>query len=165
MQVSPKFLAVPANLSSLSFAFNEYINENKKDLALGKIKLTVSGSNLLYQATSGLPGYQTFNSSSQKGKGRIPTCSQAKISNYLVQTKPVYLPNLKGVNGNFYPILPFSVNVNNYQRSDLGIHLDTNVPGSSGCLVITLKDHWNLFEIEMLKLSRAGILQLPLYVS
>ena len=154
-----------AHLKVMTFAFDNFVGENSQGLEKGKIKLMTGDSNLLFQATSGLPGFQTLNSSSQKSKGRIPTCSQAKITNYFVKTKPVYLPHVKGVNGNFYPIVPFAVFVGKYQRSDLGVHKDTNVPGSSGCLVITLDDHWNLYEIEMLKLANQGITQISLIVS
>lgn len=155
----------PAHIKLMTFAFDSFVGENSQKLEKGKIKLMTGDSNLLFQATSGLPGFQTLNSSSQKGRGRIPTCLQAKITNYFVKTQPVYLPHVKGVNGNFYPIIPFAVSVGKYQRSDLGIHRDTNVPGSAGCLVITLDDHWKLYEIEMLKLANQGITQISLLVS
>lgn len=154
-----------ADLKLMTFAFDNFVSENSQRLEKGKIKLMVGSSNLLFQATSGLPGFQNLNSSSQKGKGRIPTCLQAKIANYFVKTQPVYLPHVKGVNGNFYPIIPFAVSVGKYQRSDLGVHKDTNVPGSAGCLVITLDDHWKLYELEMQKLANQGVTQIPLLVS
>lgn len=159
-----KSFDIPAHQANLTFRFNSAVNSNSSVLELGKLKLSTPDKNLLYSATSGLPGFQNLASSKLKGKGRIPTCLQAKIINYFVQTTPVYLPNTKGVNGNFYPILPFQVSVAGFPRSDLGIHMDKNVPGSSGCLVITLEDHWKSFQIEVEKLREKGIIKIPLMI-
>lgn len=160
-----KDLLPAADLKLMTFTFDNFVSERSQKLEKGKIKLTLESSNLLFQATSGLPGFQSLGSSSKRGKGRIPTCFQAQIPNYFVKTQPVYLPHVKGVNGNFYPITPFAVSVMGNPRSDLGIHNDTNVPGSSGCLVITLNNHWKLFETEMQKLAKQGISQVMLIVS
>lgn len=159
-----KLDAIPAHQANLTFGFNNPVNGNSAILEMGKIRLNVGNSKLLFQATSGLPGFQNLGSSKQKGKGRIPSCLQAKITSYFVKTKPVFLPNTKGVNGNFYPIIPFAVKVDGYQRSDLGIHADRNVPGSAGCIVITIENHWNFFQKEMAELAKQGILELPLLV-
>lgn len=155
---------VPANQIGLTFRFNNPVNNNSRGLRLGKLKLLTGKENVLYSATSGLPGFQDLASSNKRGKGRIPTCLQVKIMNYWVKTSPIYLPNVKGVNGNFYPITPFTVNVGGVIRSDLGIHRDTNVPGSAGCIVLGLEDHWNNFEDQMQKLRSRGIIELPLMV-
>lgn len=159
-----KFTNVPAHQASLTFRFNQPVNGNSNVLELGKLKLSSFNQNLLYSTTSGLPRFQNLASSKLRGKGRIPTCLQAGIISYSVKTTPVYLPDVKGVNGNFYPILPFAVSVGEHQRSDLGIHMDRNVPGSAGCLVITLEDHWRQFQLEMEKLRVKGIMEIPLMV-
>ena len=159
-----KLEAIPAHQAKLIYRFNQPVNGNSEKLEMGKLALISSNKNILYSATSGLPGFQNLASATKRGKGRIPTCLQAGLTNYIVDTTPIYLPNTKGVNGNFYRILPFVVQVGSYQRSDLGIHRDTNVPGSAGCVVITLEDHWRSFEIQMKTFREQGIIQLPLLV-
>lgn len=155
---------VPAHQANLTFRFNKPVNGNSNVLELGKLKLSTFNQNLLYSATSGLPGFQNLASSGVRGKGRIPSCLQAGMISYFVKTQPIYLPNTKGVNGNFYPIFPFSVTVGKHRRSDLGIHRDTNVPGSAGCLVITLEDHWQQFQLQMQTLADNNIVSVPLIV-
>lgn len=162
--VESKLKGIPAHQNNLIFKFNNPVNGNSRILEMGKLKLTTKEGNILYSATSGLPGFQNLESSNKKARGRIPTCLQAKIVSYRVKTTPVYLPQVKGVNGNFYPISPFSVEVNNATRSDLGIHADRNVPGSAGCIVITLDDHWERFQVQMKILADQGIIDLPLMV-
>jgi len=161
----PEFRAIPAHLIYLTFGFNQPVNSNSKQLEQGKLKLTIGNSNLLFQATSGLPGFQTLESSIQKGKGRIPTCNQAKVTSYFVSTEPVFLPRVKGVNGNFYPISPYAVKVAGFTRSDLGVHQDANVPGSSGCIVIPLYSHWIAFQEQMAALRSKGLTRIPLIVN
>lgn len=155
---------IPAHQARMIFRFNEPVNSNSRILEMGKLKLMTEADNILFSATSGLPGFQSLSATNKRGKGRIPTCLQVGIINYWVGTKPIYLPTTKGVNGNFYPITPFLVKVGNEARSDLGIHKDTNVPGSAGCIVLGLEDHWQGFEIQMKKLSSQGIIKLPLMV-
>ncbi|MBW4670378.1 MAG: hypothetical protein KME60_23915 [Cyanomargarita calcarea GSE-NOS-MK-12-04C] len=56
---------------------------------------------------------------------------------YSVTVNPVDLRNVKGVDGNGYPITPFEVKtLDGGTRSDLLIHKDANVPGSMGCIVL-----------------------------
>lgn len=162
--VDSNLTIIPAHQATLSFRFNNPVNSNSKALEMGKLKLIAGDKNILYSCTSGLPGFQNLGSSVRRGKGRIPSCLQAKITNYWVTTEPVYLPKVKGVEGNFYPITPFTVSVSGAIRSDLGIHADRNVPGSAGCLVINLEDHWKQFQSEMKILANQGIIKLPLMV-
>lgn len=159
-----KALNVDSPQLLLSFRFNNPVNSNSAVLEMGKLKLTTPNENILYSATSGLPKYQNLASSKIRRKGRIPSCSQAGIANYVVKTNPIWLPNTQGVNGNFYPISPFVVSVQGNTRSDLGIHRDTNVAGSAGCLVITLEDHWKQFEAKMKSLASNNIMSIPLIV-
>lgn len=159
-----KFKTIPAHQAKLIYRFNQPVNSNSNKLEMGKLALITSDKNILYSATSGLAGFQNLASATKRGKGRIPSCLQAGLINYIVDTTPVYLPNTKGVEGNFFRILPFVVKVGGYQRSDLGIHRDTNLPGSAGCIVISLEDHWKSFEIQMKNLREQGIIQLPLLV-
>lgn len=151
--------------TKLLFSFNREVLTTSKILESAKIILVNGNSKTAYSATSGLPGYQYWGASKIRGKGRAPSCKQANISNYSVATKPLSMPNTKGVNGNFYAITPFMVEVNGSPRGDLGIHRETNVPGSAGCLVITIPDHWAKFELAMKSLLDAKILSIPLFIS
>lgn len=118
----------------------------------------------VYKATSGLPNYQNPDETDEKSKGSIPeTIDIGKT--YQVDTAPISLPNVKGVEGNFYRILPFTVTVDGVERGDFGIHRDANVPGSSGCVVLTTANGWSAFEKDMNDLASGGINQIPLIVS
>lgn len=130
----------------------------------GKLILDNGASKISFMATSGIGGYQSLEHSGIRRKGRLPSCKQASIPNYTLSLNGIYLPNVKGVNGLFYPILPFEVNSVNGKRSDLGIHFDANVPGSSGCIVIKQIDHWETFKKAMKHIASTGIKSIPLFV-
>lgn len=85
--------------------------------------------------------------SQHKRGGLIPPVHHVRnLKRWTVDLKPIYLPNNKGVRGNFYKILPYSVTtVAGQARGDFGIHLDANVPGSLGCPVMN-KHNWDDFE-------------------
>ncbi|MGI2904894.1 hypothetical protein [Tolypothrix sp. VBCCA 56010] len=85
-----------------------------------------------YIATSGLPNNQRFDCLSSPGKGPIPANNVIGVDCYQVATTPIYMPGVRGVEGNFYKINPHMVTVNDVQRGDFGVHFDSNTPGSSG---------------------------------
>lgn len=90
-------------------------------------------------ATSGLGMWQKIGGWSKQGGGVIPAPYQCNpfFANYWMQVTPADLSNIKGVEGNGYPITPFSVRTKEgVERSDLLIHRDANVPGSMGCIVL-----------------------------
>lgn len=118
-----------------------------------------------WKATSGCVGYQFKGSQRLKGRGCLPSHLQIDRDGYTVALAPVDLTPLKGVEGNFYRILPFEVRVNGIIRGDFGIHRDANVPGSAGCIVITREADWKKFEKTMLLVRGAGIRELPLKVN
>lgn len=118
-----------------------------------------------YVATSGQPSHQTIQALSSRGRGAIPPNLDIAHKNYIVLTAPISLPNVPGVNGNFYKINPHFVLINGVQRGDFGIHFDANVPGSAGCVVIRNKSAWDDFEGQMKKYAKDGIKELPLLVS
>ena len=90
-----------------------------------------------------------------RGKGKL---------RYHVKTTPVWLP-IKGVDGNFYPITPHSIVTDRGgKRSDFGIHLDANVPGSLGCIVMC-GNRFRDFESQMSQLKDEGYDRLPLFVT
>ena len=83
---------------------------------------------------------------------------------YTVSTQPIPLDHVKGVEGNFYQILPFAVVTDEGgKRSDFGIHKDANAPGSLGCPVMS-SDRFSQFEQAMRELRTQGISDLPLFV-
>jgi hypothetical protein len=75
------------------------------------------------------------------------------------------MPQVKGVEGNFYKINPHEVMINGVQRSDFGVHFDANVPGSSGCVVLRTTVGWQAFEKDMRLLLANGTTEIPLLVS
>ena len=90
-------------------------------------------------ATSGLGQYQKIGGWSKQGGGVCPAPYQCNptFANYWVQTAPLNLSHVKGVEGDGYPITPFEVRTKEgVERSDLLIHQDANVPGSMGCIVL-----------------------------
>ena len=89
-----------------------------------------------YIATSGLPNNQSVACLSSPGRGPIPANNVMGVDCYKVLTAPLYMPGVKGVEGNFYKINPHMVKINGVARGDFGIHFDANVPGSSGCVAV-----------------------------
>lgn len=141
----------------------------KDKFHMGTLLCTSSFGNMRFMATSGLKHYQGIGSCGVKGKGGIPPCELVGLQKYTVTTTPIPMPHVRGVEGNFYQILPFQVTVVQYgkksYRSDLGIHADKNVLGSSGCIVIPPGEHWKEFEELMGKIRKGGIKTLDLFVS
>lgn len=138
------------------------------NLVLGELRYTEN--NVLidsWSCTSGCPGYQYSGSTKLKGKGPIPSCQYAQIPSYRVSTDRLYMPNVKGVQGSFYPILPSLVSLRgeSYQRGDFGVHFDSNVPGSAGCIVFRKQLDWDDFRILMAGIRKSSTLEVPLFVS
>lgn len=118
-----------------------------------------------WQATSGLGAYQRMGDWSKQGGGVLPAPYNLKspIPNYWVQVEPVDLSHVKGIQGNGYPIAPFSViTKDGVERSDVLIHADENAPGTLGCIGI-LKAEWGEFEKVFAK-HCTGIDRVRLYV-
>ena len=101
----------------------------------------------------------------QRGGVIPPEYRVPDLKNWRVLTKPIYMPHVAGVNGNFYKINPHNVVTDKGgRRGDFGIHLDSNAPGSLGCIVMS-KDRFVNFEGELAQLSNQGVEELPLFVS
>lgn len=113
-------------------------------------------------ATSGTRGNQYLKSWRLKGKGCLPPSNNT--IGYKVSTNRLWMPNVKGVEGSFYPISPFMVNVDNVDRGDFGIHFDSNVPGSAGCIVIKQQEHWDTFREYIQKIKDISVMEIPLTV-
>ncbi len=118
-----------------------------------------------YIGTSGLPNNQRFDSLSARGRGSIPPNTLVGIDCYKVATSPIYMPSVRGVEGNFYKIDPHLVTINGTERGDFGVHFDANVPGSSGCVVLRTSVGWQAFEKDMKALLTSGVKEIPLLVS
>ncbi|MCV3213029.1 hypothetical protein OGM63_05720 [Plectonema radiosum NIES-515] len=118
-----------------------------------------------YIATSGLPGNQSYDCLAQRGTGPIPPISLTGLDSYTVTTAPLDMPNVRGVEGDFYKIDPHEVTINGAERGDFGVHRDANVPGSSGCVVLRTTVGWQAFRKDMHILASSEIKQVPLLVS
>lgn len=153
--------------SKMEFSFNKPISLGESKLQNGKVILFNNESSVAYLATSGLAGYQSTLAARAKKRGRIPSCSQVGISCYQLATTPIYLPKVRGVEGYFYPITPFLVKVDGYTRSDFGLHFDPvpGTPGSAGCIVVRLWDHWLKIQEALKAIKNKGVNSIPLYVS
>lgn len=126
-------------------------------LIYGNLALVIGGQTINYLATSGAIGAQYEGNWWQRGKGPIPP------GIYSIPTKPYYLPT-KGVEGQFFHVMPDPIGEKGQRRSELGIHHDANVPGSSGCIVIIRKPSFEIFCKRLLVLHTQGIKRLPLTV-
>lgn len=132
--------------------------------------ITESGGreHVVWIATSSVANKQKPEDFHQRG-GPIPPAYRLNIKlpapSWTVETTPLYLPAVKGVEGNFYKITPFAVKTDKGgDRSDLGIHRDANVPGSAGCIVMS-GERFKSFELEMKRLRELGYMKLPLFVT
>lgn len=124
------------------------------------------------RATSGLAGYQAKGSWRIKGRGYIPPSVQITPQQWNVSTQKLWLPDVRGVEGSFYAIAPFSVNLGGLSRGDFGIHADAGFPaksagnaGSAGCIVIRQQDHWDEFRKQMQLFRVDGHQQIALFIS
>lgn len=101
-------------------------------------------------ATSGVGTYQDVGDWSKQRGGCLPATYQCNptFDNYWVHTEPVDRTNVKGIESWAFPITPFSVRTREgVQRSDLMIHLDANVPGSLGCIVMSQEEYTDFYRV------------------
>ena len=150
---------------SYMLAFFMDLRDSNK-LLWGRMILTKNGELVdTYIATSGSISNQDRDETNLRARGAIPSCLDANIKNYWVNPKGINMPNKPGINGMFYPILPFAITVNGAARSDFGIHADTNVPGSAGCIVLPPEGNgWKVFQQRMASFVNEGITRIPLQV-
>lgn len=141
---------------SLRFELNL---QESSELLIGKLQLLRDSKEAnCYSATSSLRGRQYRGSWELKG-GLIPP-GQA----YRVATAPLWMPNIKGVEGSFYAITPFEIQTAGVTRGDFGVHFDANVPGSMGCVVLTTQRGWDACRRDIKLIAAQGIEFLPLVV-
>lgn len=139
-----------------------------RDKGLDSGRLTLNhlkeGHKAIWVATSSTADKQGAEDFNLKG-GLIPPQYRCGIPCWQVHTVPIPMPSVKGVEGNFYKIDPHVVKAqpSGTERGDFGIHLDANVPGSAGSIVMN-KERFNDFESQMKKLAGQGIKSIPLFV-
>lgn len=121
------------------------------------LKHSAGEAGVKLKATSGSRGHQYRGSWSLKGRGPLPPTEALAPKSYSLSTQRLWLPGVKGVEGSFYAIAPFSVSFSGVERGDFGIHFDANVPGSAGCIVIPIQSHWDIFRHSMTEWRIAGI--------
>ncbi len=134
-------------------------NEPTATMLYGSLTLKDEGRNVVFMATSGLPRFQYHYGWKIPRRGIAPP-----RTDFTVSTQKLWLPHVKGVEGSFYAIAPFSVTTDGVARGDLGIHFDANVPGSAGCVVIKQQDHWDMFRKIMEEYNSLRIKVVPLEV-
>lgn len=140
---------------------------DSKTLIEGRLELIDKDTDTIldrFIATSGLPGYQSNQHLSSRGRGSIPPQYDVQIPCYKVAAVPLYMPNIEGVKGNFYKIEPHLVDIRGVKRGDFGIHFDANVPGSAGCIVCRTLVGWKAFESHMKNLRQRGFSSVKLLV-
>jgi hypothetical protein len=142
------------------------MNELAFTMSLGKSKELISGSLKLiypngeiidYLATSGLPDWQRPEDQWTRGKGPIPA------GEYAIPSEAYWLET-RGVEGLFFHITPDPVGSGDHTRSELGIHYDANVPGTSGCIGLINWEGWQGFCRRMATIASLGVKSLPLKV-
>jgi hypothetical protein len=135
-------------------------------LIIGQLHLIKNGKifNTL-RATSSLPGRQFSGSWELKGGLLVPSANLPKGTSYSVCTEPLWMPDIKGVEGSFYQISPFEIMTKGATRGDFGMHFDANFPGSLGCIVFTTQRGWDVFRQSMKLWAAMGLDCVKLTVS
>lgn len=145
--------------------FSQHYNRSP-GLEYGRLSLNTLGGGVIsvWRATSSIASKQYPESFHERGGIIPPPYRCENLDKYSVQTNAIALPHVKGIEGNFYKINPhFVVTDKGGQRSDFGIHLDGNIPGSMGCIVMS-KNRFDEFEREIGKINAQGIKNVPLFV-
>jgi len=106
-----------------------------------------------WMATSGLGSLQKPKDWNYRNGGVLPPphVCRPTFTAYQVQTRPRDSTNIKGIEGNFYDILPKQITTQSGQvRGDFGIHKDANVPGTLGCIGLPAEEFKD-FELVFLR--------------
>jgi Fungal chitosanase of glycosyl hydrolase group 75 len=140
---------------------------NSSELLTGKMEFRKNGA--VYNeitVTSSLPGRQYSGAWERKGGLIVPTnvCEEVTGKGLSVKTTPIYMPDVRGVSGNFYPIEPFLIQTDGDERGDWGIHNDANMPGSLGCIVAETEKGWAAIQREFKVLEKLGVRVIDLIV-
>lgn len=150
---------------SLAFEMNLPAKPTNR-FVLGKllVRKEPGAAGVAIQATSGCIGNQFFRAWNRKGKGCIPPTTEIAPRHWTVSTQRLWMPDVRGVEGSFYAIAPFQIKIDQVLRGDFGCHFDANVPGSAGCIVFPIQQHWDVFRASMASFRAAGYQSIPLSV-
>ena len=116
-------------------------------LLMGKLHVMDGKTSIAsYTATSGLVGYQEQKHQSWRGIGAMPECKKVGISRYSVLTEPYGRISNPEITDVFFSVNhPIRILVDGIWRAGFGIHFDSSIPGSSGCIIFRDKTEWNAF--------------------
>lgn len=143
------------------------------DLQPGRLELIACDSTKnrcdlidVYEATSGLPGWQAPGDRNVRAKGPIPDpkFTPDRLAMFVI-TKPIDSRGVKGIDGNFYPITPTAIRTPVRTRSAFGLHADKNIPGTAGCIGITDDEDWAKLQLKLKEIGASGVEKIPLVVS
>lgn len=145
--------------------FSQHFDRDR-GLDLGRLSLNSlsEGTIEIWIATTSIATKQGFESFHYRGGMLPPQYRVPKLKHWTVDLKPIAMPHVRGIEGNFYRLLPHAVTTDlSGHRADFGIHKDANAPGSLGCIVMS-GDRFAEFEQKVAALNRQEILELPLFV-
>lgn len=145
--------------------FNSHFDRDK-GLDQGRLSLCSlsGGTENIWVAASSYSTKQYAESFHSRGGYLPPEYRVPKLKNWTVHTIPIDLTHVQGVSGNFYRISPHEVKTDKGGvRSDFGIHLDANAPGSLGCIVMN-QERFASFQTNMFALRNNDIFEIPLFV-
>ncbi len=133
--------------------------ESSNSLIIGLLTLYKNGAAInSYRATSSYTGNQQLGTWNYTG-GLLPPTSeiiQHTGRGLSVATKPIIL-DIKGVNGEFYPINPYNTDTDGQNRGDWGIHRDIDPrPGTMGCIGLKSENGMKALIRDMAMIVAAG---------
>lgn len=148
----------------LKFALDAQQSSN---LIIGLLTLYKDGAAInSYRATSSRAGKQNLGSWNYTGGLLPPTTEIIEHTGkgLSVATKPIIL-DIKGVNGEFYPIYPYNTDTDGDNRGDFGVHRDIDPrPGTMGCVGLKTEAGMLAFIRDMALIAKLGIPTLELEV-
>lgn len=137
------------------------------DLIVGLLTLYADGAAVnSYRATSSRAGHQNLGSWNYTGGLLPPTTEIIKHTGkgLTVATTPLIL-DIKGVNGEFYPIYPYNTDTDGDNRGDWGIHRDIDPrPGTMGCIGLKTETGMKALIRDMQAISDSGAKTIELEV-
>lgn len=136
-------------------------------LVVGLLTLYKDGAAInSYRATSARAGHQNLGDWNYTGGLLPPTTEIVEHTGkgLSVATKPLIL-DVKGVNGEFYPISPYNTDTDGDNRGDWGIHRDIDPrPGTMGCIGLKTETGMAALIKDMSTIAKAGVGSIELEV-
>ncbi|MBE9030317.1 hypothetical protein IQ266_11300 [filamentous cyanobacterium LEGE 11480] len=124
-----------------------------------------TSSSVTLIATSCLLRWQQRGDYDQVAKGPILRPDKVGIQHYWVATTPEWMPNVPGIAGEFFEILPTDGSLEDgMRRSHFWVHVDANYPGSAGCPVIVNPSAFDDFCKRIAEFKAQGIAKIPLQI-